>query len=159
MSDIIGDGQVRVAWLTAVSNIAAPTTTELNAGTDITTRITPDGLKTDPSTAKVDTGNLASTYDTEEMGRTKYDNEVTFKRGTAGAEDLPYSTFVKGARGYLVVRRGVTYTTAWTTGQQVEVYPTVCGERMNKATAPNEVMKFTSPMSVYAVPNTNSTVA
>jgi hypothetical protein len=143
MSDLIGDGQTRVVWATSIANINAPTTTELNAALDFTTRVTPDGLKTDPTTASVDTSSLASTYDTEDVGRTKFANELTLKRGTTGAEDLPYTTLVKGTRGYLIVRRAVTYTTAWTTGQQVEVYPTVCGERMNKPSAPNEVLKFT----------------
>ena len=157
--DVIGDGKTRVAWVSTIANINAPTAAELTAGMDITTRITPDGLKVDPTTAGVDTGSLASTYDTEEVGRTKYDNELTLKRGTTGPEDLAYSTLVYGARGYLVVRRALAYTTAWTAGQQVEVYPTVCGERMNKASAANEVLKYTSPMKVYSPPATAAVVA
>jgi hypothetical protein len=159
MSDVIGDGKIRVAWVAAIANINAPTAAEIAAGIDATTRITPDGLKTDPTTAAVDTGSLASTYDTEENGRTKFANELTLKRGDTGPEDLLYGTLVKGARGYLVVRRALPYATAWAAGQQVEVYPTVCGERMNKATAPNEVMKFTAPMRVYSPPATAAVVA
>jgi hypothetical protein len=159
MSDVIGDGKTRVTWVASIANINAPTAAECTGGMDLTARITADGLKTDPTTASVDTGSLASTYDTEEVGRTKYDNELTLKRGTTGPEDLPYSTLTYGVRGYLVVRRAVLYSTAWTTGQQVEVYPTVCGERMNKASAANEVLRYTVPMKVYAPPATAAVVA
>ncbi|MFD0405021.1 hypothetical protein [Kitasatospora sp. NPDC127116] len=159
MSDLIGDGKVRVAWAASIANINAPAVAELTAAQDLTQRITPDGLKTDPTTAAVDTGNLASTFDTEEAGRTKFANELVLKRGTTTQEDLPYSTLVKGARGFMVVRRGLPYDTAWAAGQQVEVYPTVCGERQNKATAANEVMKWTAPMFVTSEPATNALVA
>ncbi|MFJ2863680.1 hypothetical protein [Kitasatospora sp. NPDC087314] len=159
MSDVIGDGKVRVAWATSIANINAPTAAELTAAMDITVRITPDGLKTDPATAAVNTSSLASTFDTEEAGRVKFTNELTLKRGNTAPEDLAYGTLVKGARGFMVVRRAVDYTTAWASGQQVEVYPTVCGERQNKATAPNEVMKYSVPMFVPTEPATNATVA
>lgn len=159
MSDLISDGMTKVVWLTSVSNINAPTTTELNAGSDFTTRVTPDGLKIDPSTADVDTSSLASTFDTKTVGRVGYDTELTCKRGTTGGEDLPYTTLKYGVSGYLVVRRGVAYATAWATSQKCEVYPITCGEPMNSAPAANEVMKFVSPMKVTSPPATAATVA
>lgn len=159
MSDLISDGKTRVAWASSIANIAAPTTTELNAAADFTPRITPDGLKLDPSTADVDTSSLASTFDTKEVGRVGFDAEVTFKRGSTGPEDLPYTTLRYGIHGYLVIRRGVDYATAWTAGQKVEVYPVACGEPANVSPAANEVLKFVSPMKVTTAPNTYATVA
>ncbi|GAA5033184.1 phage tail tube protein [Streptomyces siamensis] len=159
MSDLINDGMTRVYWVPSIANINAPTVAELNAGQDFTPRITPDGLKVDPSTADVDTSSLASTFDTKTVGRIGYDNELTFKRGTTGAEDLPYTTLRYGVSGYLAIRRGVAYTTAWATSQKCEIYPTVCGEPQNVAPAGNEVMKFVSPMKVTSAPATAATVA
>lgn len=159
MPDITADGKTRVAWVPSIANINAPTTTELNGGLDLTPRLTPDGLKADPTTADVDTSSLASTFDTREVGRISFDVELTLKRGTTPTEDQPYTTLLYGTHGYLVVRRAVTYATAWTTGQQVEVYPVAVGERMNVAPAANEVMKFTSQMKVTTAPATNATVA
>jgi hypothetical protein len=159
MSDLISDGKTRVAWATSIANINAPTVAELTAAADYTTRITPDGLKLDPSTADVDTSSLASTFDTKTVGRVGFDTELTFKRGSTGAEDLPYTTLKYGVSGYLVVRRGIAYTTAWTTGQTVEVYPITCGEPQNSSPAANEVMKFVSPMKVTSSPATAATVA
>ncbi|MEU5664761.1 hypothetical protein [Streptomyces longwoodensis] len=159
MADLISDGKTRVAWLSTVANINAPTTAELNAGADYTKRITPDGLKLDPSTADVDTSSLASTFDTKTVGRVGFDVELTFKRGDNPTDDAPYSTLKYGVSGYLVVRRGLAYTTAWATGQKVEVYPITCGEPQNSSPAANEVMKFVSPMRVTDTPATAATVA
>jgi hypothetical protein len=159
MSDLINDGKTKVCWLASVANINAPTTTELNAGSDFTTRVTPDGLKIDPSTADVDTSSLASTYDTKTVGRVGFETEMTFKRGTTGGEDLPYTTLKYGVSGYLVVRRGVAYDAAWAASQKCEVYPITCGEPQNVAPAANEVMKFVSPMKVTSPPATAATVA
>lgn len=159
MSDLISDGRTRVAWAASIANIAAPTVAELTGALDLTPRITPDGLKTDPSTADVDTSSLASRFDTKEAGRVGFENELTMKRGGTPTEDLPYTTLLYGVHGYLVVRRGVDYETAWAAGQTAEVYPSVCGEPANVAPAANEVMKFTSPQKVTSAPQTRATVA
>ena len=159
MSDLISDGKTKVVWASSIANIAAPTTTELNAGSDFTTRITPDGLKLDPSTADVDTSSLASTFDTKTVGRIGFNVELTFKRGSTVGEDLPYTTLKYGVSGYLIVRRGVDYATAWASTQKCEVYPITCGEPQNSSPAANEVMKFMAPMRVTSAPSTAATVA
>lgn len=159
MADLISDGKTRVVWAATIANINAPTVAELNAAADYTERVTPDGLKLDPSTADVDTSSLASTFDTKTVGRVGFDVEITFKRGDTGPEDLPYTTLKYGVSGYLVVRRGVAFATAWAASQKVEVYPITCGEPANASPAANEVMKFMSPMRVTASPATAATVA
>ncbi|MFE7398852.1 hypothetical protein [Streptomyces sp. NPDC057557] len=159
MADLISDGKTRVVWLSTIANINAPTVAELTAGADYTKRITPDGLKLDPSTADVDTSSLASKFDTKTAGRVGFDAELTFKRGDNPTDDAPFSTLKYGVSGFLVVRRGVDYATAWTIGQKVEVYPIICGEPANTSPAANEVMKFVSPMKVTDPPATAATVA
>ncbi|NEB92449.1 hypothetical protein [Streptomyces bauhiniae] len=160
MGDLISDGRTRVAWAAAIANINAPTVAECTAAQDLTKRITPDGLKTDPTTADVDTGSLASVADTQTVGRISYDNSVTCKRGDLGtADDAPYTTLKYGVSGFLIVRRGIAYATSWASGQQVEVYPSICGERMNIPPTPNEVAKFTSPMKVTDAAATDALVA
>jgi hypothetical protein len=159
MADLISDGNVKVAWVTSIANINAPTAAELAAGTDWTTRLTPDGLKTDPTTADVNTSSLASTFDTNQPGRRSYVVELTIKRGSTTTEDNPFTTLTYGATGYVVVRRGVPYATAFTAGDKVEVYPVAAGEAQNIAPAANEVSKFMSPLKVTSDPATRATVA
>ncbi|MFJ1653701.1 hypothetical protein ACIOC2_20385 [Streptomyces sp. NPDC088337] len=159
MSDLISDGKTRVAFATTVANLNAPTVAECNAAADYTKRITPDGLKLDPSTADVDTGSLASKVDTKTVGRVSYDTELTFKRGSTPLEDAPYTTLKYGVEGVLIVRRGIDYETPWAAGQQVETYPIVCGERQNVSPTANEVMKFISPIKVTDAAATDAVVA
>jgi hypothetical protein len=159
MSDLISDGNTKVAFATSIASITAPTVAELTAATDWTTRLTPDGLKTDPATADVDTSSLASTFTTNQPGRRSYTVELTFKRGSTTTEDNPFTTLTYGATGYLVVRRGVAYTTAFATGDKVEVYPFAAGEAQNIAPAANEVSKFMSPLKVTSDPATRAVVA
>lgn len=160
MGDLVSDGMTKVSWVTSLTNPAAPAAPELNAGSDWTPRVTPDGLKTDPTTADVDNSSLASKFTTADVGRTAYDCSLTLKRGTLGtSDDQPYGTLLKGAIGFLCVRRGVPYATNYATGDQVEIYPVKAGERQNIAPAPNELNKFMSPLKLTSDAYTNAIVA
>lgn len=157
MADLLSDGNVRVTFATSISNIAAPTVAELNAGTALEAIITPDGLDISSDTAAVDTSALNSTFTTQAAGRRSYDIKLTFKRLTptdTALNLLPYRT-----SGYLVVRRTVASTTAWTIGQKAEVYPVQTGEASFLKPAANELAKFESTMFLTADANTSATVA
>lgn len=159
MSDLITDGNTKVAWVTSVASTVAPTAAELNAGFDWTSRLTPDGLKTDPTTADVSTSSLASQFDTNQPGRRSYVCEITFKRGSTPTEDQPFTTLVYGVAGFLVVRRGVPYATAFATSDKVEVYPVTAGEPQNIAPVANEVLKVMVSLKVTSDPATRAVVA
>jgi hypothetical protein len=159
MSDVIGDGKIRIAWATTIADISAPTVPELQAALDVTTRVTPDGLSIPVETADVDNSNIASTFDTRRAGRRGFQPEVTFKRGDNPTDDAPWTTLRYQEQGYLVIRRVIPYTTEWAVGQEVEVYPMECGERNSIPTAPNEVSKFSSPMKVREDPSLEAVVA
>lgn len=157
MSDLLDDGNTKVSFVTTIANIAAPTTTELNAGTSLETYITPSGLQIKASTASVDTSSLASTFTTQGVGRRSYTVAVEFKRQTP--TDTAYNLLPYKTSGYLVVRRTTTATTSWASSQVVEVYPVTAGEPEMAPPAPNEVAKFTSNMMVTTDPNTRAVIA
>lgn len=157
MTAVIIDGRVRVTWCTAISNTAAPTTTELNAGTALETFITPDGLDIGMDTGSVDTSNLASTFTTMRAGRRKPDIKITFHHDSP--TDTPYTLVPYRSNGFIVVRRGVDRTTAWASSDKVEVYPVETGEAQQKKPAVDDTWDFTSPMFVTADPNTRAVVA
>lgn len=159
MSDLITDGNTKVVWASSITNLAAPAAAELNAGFDWTQRLTPDGLKTDPTTADVVTSSLASQFDTNQPGRRSYVCEITFKRGSTPTEDQPYNTLTYQTAGFLVIRRGVPYATAFATGDKCEVYPVTAGEPQNIAPAANEVLKVMVSLKVTADPATRAVVA
>ncbi len=157
MAVVIIDGRVKVTFCTAIANIAAPTTTELNAGTALEQFITPDGLDISSSTGKVDVSNLRSTFTTNKAGRRAFDISVKFHHDSP--TDTPYNLFPYNTDGYLVVRRGTDATTAWASTNKVEVYPVNSGEAMQEKPAPDGTWDFTIPFMVSSDPNTRAVVA
>lgn len=149
MADIISDGMTKVTWMLTCSTTSSPTTAQLNAGVSLENYITPDGLNITVETAAVDTGDIASTQDSEIPGRRKDSITLTFK--SQGHSAVPWTTFASRPDGFLVVRRSVATTTAWTAGQVVAVYPCRAGDRQDIAPAPNEVEKFSVGMFVTDV--------
>lgn len=157
MSDLFVDGNVKVSFCSAIATISAPTTTELNAGTSLEAYITPTGLQIKPSTASVDTSSLASTFTTSGAGRRSFAITVEMKRQTP--TDVAYNLVPYRTNGYLVVRRTLASTTAYASGQTVEVYPVTTGEPEMAPPAMNEVQKFTSSMMVTSDPATRAVIA
>jgi hypothetical protein len=150
MADLLSDGMIRVEWLTACANIAAPTVAERSAGLNLTPVMTPDGLKTDASNASVDNSSLASTYDTELAGRAKNSNSVKFKKQDSA--DTVATTLTFKANGFLVVRRNVATATAPTIGDKCEVYPSQCGIQ-NPGFGPNTIQTIEVALMNSAQPN------
>jgi hypothetical protein len=150
VADIGADGKIRVYWVPSVSNQNAPTTTELNAGTDLTATMTPDGLSGfQPDTADVDSSSLASTFTSNVNGRTSFSNtQLTLKRQSG--TDTIFNLLVRDTAGYVVIRRSVTQSTAWTTAQAIEVYPALCEEVARMDPAPNTLERYVVGIKVTA---------
>lgn len=164
MSVVIMDGRVRVSWLTACANIAAPTVAELNAGTNITSFITPDGLDISVSTGKVNVGNVGSTYTLNRVGRREPDLSLTLHHDSP--TDTPWTLLTYRATGFLAVRTGIDTATAWTVGQGtggstgvVQMFPVECGEYNPVKPGPDTSWDFMVPLTVYLDPNTRAVVA
>lgn len=160
MPDIYGDGQVRVAYIPTISNIALPTTTELNAGILLHDTMTPDGLQGfEATTADVPTDKLSSTFDTVTIGRDSYSGTaLRIDKQTPGADTIR-STLARGTTGYIAIRRGYAATLAWATSQQVEVYPIICGRRKEIAPAKNTLLMYEVPTKIWVAPNPDAVVA
>ncbi|MFV2094821.1 hypothetical protein ACFHW1_04930 [Micromonospora sp. LOL_014] len=160
MADVFADGNVRVAFVASIANIAAPTVAELNAGILLQSTLTADGLVGyEATTAEVDTTSLASTFDTKNIGRDAYSGTMLrLKKQTVGADTIR-STLTRATTGHIVIRRGIAETTAWAASQQVEVYPIICGRRKELAPEANTVMRYEVPTMVSAPPEPDAVVA
>jgi hypothetical protein len=150
MADITADGKTRVYWVPAVASQNAPTTTELNAGIDLTATLTADGLSGfQPSTADVDVSSLASVFTANVNGRTAFSNtQLTLKKQSG--TDTIFTTLVRDAAGFLAIRRSVAQATAWTSVQGLEVYPVVCEEVARIDPAPNTVERYVIGIKITA---------
>lgn len=159
MADITADGKTRVYWVTTIANQNAPTTTELNAGIALQSTLTADGLNgLNPDTADVDSSALDSTFTTNVNGRTSFSN-VTLRLKKQLSGDIIFTTLIRDTAGFLVIRRSVASTTAWTTAQPIEVYPALCEEVSRIDPAPNTLERYEVGLKITLSPSLRAAVA
>lgn len=159
MADVTADGKTRVYWVPTIANIAAPTTTELNAGMALQSTLTADGFSGfRPETADVDTSSLDSTFNTMVNGRTSFSGTVLRLKRQSGTDTI-FDTLVRDTAGYVVVRRSVTASTSWASAQKIEVYPALCGEVARMDPEPNSVERYEIPIKITSTPNLRAAVA
>lgn len=159
MGRYANDGMVRWDFVPTISNKAAPTTTELNAGTPLASWTTKDGLTVPSNQNMVDDANLSDTFDAQVVGSFGGPLSMTMKRDGTPASDTAWNLIVYGLSGFVVVRRGIASATAWTASQKVEVYPCMFHEPVPSQTATNEQGRFTATAAVTSQPNLKATVA
>lgn len=159
MTDSNTDGRTRVYSVPSIANIAAPTVAELNAGTDLSGLITPDGLiGFEPDTGDVDNSKLNSTFDTKTPGRASFSGTMLRMCKQTGTDSV-YNTMVYGYSTNIVIRRDLAASTAWAAAQPCEVYPSACGEVRNLAPEPNSLHKYEVPIKIGTQPNLRATAA
>lgn len=152
MADIPSDGNTRVYFVASIAAPNAPTTTELNAGLALQALITADGLEGfEASTSDVDNTALNSTFDTITIGRDKYSGTMLrLKKQLTG--DTAFTTLVRGTTGFIVIRRDLAETTAWTSTQPIEVYPIVCGQRRRLKPEGNTLTRWEIDTKIVSPP-------
>lgn len=159
MADFVNDGYTRVDYVPTISNTSAPTTTELNAGTALTSKIMAEGLVGfEASTAAVPNDSLASRVDTEVAGRESYSGSSIKLKKQASADTI-YSLLVRDLTGYIVIRRDVAVATAWTAAQKVEVFPIWLGQTKRPAPTKNALAMYEVPVFISDDPVLRATVA
>jgi len=152
IADMLLDGNIKVSWVPTVANLAAPTVAELTAGVSLEERLTPDGLSITFDTSMIPNSALNSTYDTEQVGRSKVTTTLKYKAGAVGSTDDVRDALSFRAVGVLAVRRGVDAATAWTAAQEVELYPSQCGRPNPDAPAPNAIQVVTVQLGSTGTP-------
>jgi hypothetical protein len=161
LADVAADGNTRVGYAPSISNIAAPTTPELNAGILLHSVITPDGLMGfEPETADVDAGALDSTFDTVNIGRDSFSGTgLRMKKQNPTASDTAYNTLTRGTAGFIVIRRDMLASTAWASAQKVEVYPIICGQTKRLSPEANTLSRYEVPVKITSTPELRATIA
>ena len=152
IADMLLDGNLRASWVPIIANLGAPTVAELTAGVALESRLTPDGLNISFDTSMIDNSALASTYDTEQVGRSKVTTTLKYKAGAAGTTDAVRDALSFRAVGYLVVRRGLDSGLAFAAAQKVEVYPSQCGRPNPDVPAPNTIQTVTVQLGSTGTP-------
>jgi hypothetical protein len=151
------DGQIRIQVVSTIASIAAPTTAELNAGTNVSNFVTKDGLTVPAEQNYVDNFSIAETYNAQVVG--SFGGPITMIGIRDNATDTFWDLVVYGTNTHLVVRRGVATATAYSSTQKVEVYPIQWHEPLPVQTAQDEQGKFTAAAAVRSQPNLKSVIA
>lgn len=159
MPDIIGDGKERWDYVPSIANIAAPTTTELNAGIRISQWMTKDGATGfQVETADAPTSSIESTFDTSTNGRRTFNNPRIRLKKQSGT-DTAYDTLLPDLAGYLTRRRSLAAATAFASAQKIRVYPVVFGEASDVDRDDNMPELYDIPVKMTAQPNLRAAVA
>lgn len=148
MADYGFDGMIKAAFVPAIVSVDGPTVAELTAGVDLEGRLTADGLEISVDTASIDTSKLNSTANSETIGRDSYTVSVTYVRGSDAEAVAVQDALVRGAAGYLAVRRNVVSTVDWAAAQDVELYPIVWKRPNPNAPAANALQTVVVGASV-----------
>lgn len=150
MARLVDQATTRLVWCTSIASISAPTTTELNAGTDLTANmVTSYDVGADASD-KISEQAVADTAKTEAPTLQNYHGTlVLFRQYTAGAPSGgdALATFAGNYEaGYFVRRTGKSSTSAWATSDKVEVYQFVADVPQLQGGTASGYVKATVPM-------------
>lgn len=150
-ASVPSDGTLRVDYVPALANPAAPTVTELTAvgAQALSCYITGDGWQPTGEQASVTDQRLCSTQDFELPGRkTKSLTLVYVHNPAEPTENEAYTTLAEGVKGYLVARYAVPYGQAWAADDIVDVWPVTAGEPMKQFNGANSVNTASQRMFV-----------
>lgn len=119
-------GKSEVHWVTTIADKDAPTTTELNAGTDLTAfvRNIPDLPR---ALNLVDVATLDSKYEKRQVG-TRGGDSLTVEFLRDDDTDTAFTTLTEDTAGFLVLaRKGLATAGTFAVGDEVDVYPSTVG--------------------------------
>lgn len=139
------DGNMAVWLVPTIADPSAPTVTEIEAGTDISCYLTPDGYAPTVDQATITDDRLCSTETYGQPGRKTRGLTLTGIDNTNSTNETEYNelveTMVEGTDMFVVRRRGVPYADAITEDQTVSVLPIKPGTRMDVAPEANSVIR------------------
>ncbi len=119
-------GISEVHWVTTMSDPDTPTTSELNAGQDLTAFLR--GMPNIPRALNlVDVATLDSKYEKRQVGTRGGDQiDVEFLRDDTA--DTAYTTLTEDTAGFLVLaRKGLDTAGTFAVADEVDVYPATVG--------------------------------
>lgn len=160
MPDISSDGNIRVQFVTSIASKAAPTAAELNAGLRLDAVASAEGLiGWEPTTASVNNRKLSSTFNSSDVGSISID-ESTIEFFKQSGTDTIYTTLVKLAVGFIVIRRSLAAATTFAAAQPLQgVYPVRCGQRSWVGVEENTNERWRMPFKITDEPAFDAVVA
>lgn len=145
------EGNLKVAWVPAFVDPAAPTVAEATAitGVDLSSFIKEGTFNLSGEQSTFEDRRLSSTISYETPGRsTRSIDDITYvydpQAAPAAADNAAYQKLPVGTEGYFIVRAGLPFGDAFAATNIVDVWPVVMGIQRKQTPAGNaEGEKFT----------------
>lgn len=154
MPRTIADGVVRISWVQTISSTAAPTVTELDAGTVISDEL--QSLDTPLDGEAVPSPDLSSAFRKTVAGTFGGEATGEFYRDDDGT-DAMWVLFNRNDTGYIVIRRFGGSDTAYANADKVEVWQTrVITKSPAQMSADGSVQMFTVNFATLDEPVLNA---
>lgn len=139
----------RVALAASITDLNAPTVSELTAATDIACDLTQDGLDLSKSTGSVEVTRWASRFAARRPTRYEFSRpELVGFRFSPPDSEVLWDAAVFRAVKFLVVRRGLDVDAPWAAGQKVETYWFMFGKRTVAPSDADDLTTFSVPLFV-----------
>ena len=151
------DTLTKVSWVLSIASTTAPTAAELNAGTDVSTFVTKDGVNPGLSTNMVDSAAISDIFDAQVVG--SYGGTLSLKGFRDSSADTFWNLMVYGTNGFVVFRRGILYSTTYAAAQKVEVYPAQMHQPIPEGSGTNTNVAFMANFAITGPPQLKATVA
>jgi hypothetical protein len=152
MSRAQSSGELRIDFIpgeTGITNIHAPTVTELATGQNLSAFRLHDGLSTPRGANMVDASDAGSLDTKQSVGtRDVGPLVVTCHRDKVKTDDDAWTALTEEAYGHIVVRRFGGSSAAYASLQDVEVYPVQVASKAMADTAINQTQRFTATFAV-----------
>lgn len=158
MAKFIAAEKSEVWYVPTIANTSAPTVTELAAGTRLTDFMT-GGFSADFSTNLVDTGTLASAFNSTAAGT--YGGGTNTLSGVMrdNASDDAWNALPRDTEGYFAVQVGTSTGAAWATGDVLDVFPIYVSTRQYPDLTRDQLVTFDVDFAITAVPVYGATAA
>lgn len=143
---VFSDGNVKVAYVPAIANTAAPTVAELTAvaAQDLSCYLTADGWNPNTDEQVATDDRLCSKQTFENRGRFTDSLEISYVYNIpSSADDEARTTLTAGTTGFIVARWGEDYETAFAAADVVDVYPVTLGVQRKQPAEANSVLRIT----------------
>lgn len=151
------DGNLKVVWVPAIADPAAPSAAVLNAATsiDLSCYLTADGFTTGGDEEGITDDRLCSRQTFERPGRFSDTLELMYvylPQSAANATDnKAFDTLKHLTNGFIVTRWGKDYASAFIATDKVDVIPVQMGRQMKAAPEANSVLKVAQRTFVTGV--------
>lgn len=152
-ASVAADGNLKVVWVPAIANPAAPTLAELNAASaiDLSCYLTADGFNPGTEEETVTDDRLCSRQSFARPGRTSDTLEIGYVfRGqdTAAVDNKAFTSLKHLTTGFIVERWGKDYAAAFAAADVVDVKPVQCGVQRKQAPEANSVQRIMQTMHI-----------